>query len=155
MINAHRKSGTSAGQINLNAQDARTIAVSADRINLLQDVMEAASEHTMDHENCGCGLCSALHRYRLQQTPKPEFERWMIEDYKCIIGSSDPYPSGIERDMRKCWNAATNAKTIELHALISRIKEIASDRNARGEIMRLDILREIRDHHNHESVSTE
>lgn len=34
------------------------------------------------------------------------FERWMTEEYKSVIGSLDPYPSGIERDMWRCWKAA-------------------------------------------------
>ncbi|WP_336817247.1 hypothetical protein [Burkholderia gladioli] len=34
------------------------------------------------------------------------FERWMVEDEKCIVGSTDPYPAGIERQNWKVWRAA-------------------------------------------------
>ncbi|WP_186056572.1 hypothetical protein [Burkholderia gladioli] len=34
------------------------------------------------------------------------FERWMVEDEKCIVGSADPYPAGIERQNWKVWRAA-------------------------------------------------
>ncbi|WP_244118873.1 hypothetical protein [Burkholderia gladioli] len=46
-------------------------------------------------------------------TPQPAtaearaaFERWMVEDEKCIVGSTDPYPAGIERQNWKVWRAA-------------------------------------------------
>ena len=38
------------------------------------------------------------------------FEKWMTEDLKCAVGSPDPYPAGIERDMWRCWQAATNSR---------------------------------------------
>jgi len=37
------------------------------------------------------------------------FVRWMTEEAKCIVGSADPYPAGIERRNRKIWNAAWRA----------------------------------------------
>ena len=38
----------------------------ADALESMRSVIEAAKEHTMDHENCGCGLCAALNRHILQ-----------------------------------------------------------------------------------------
>ena len=51
---------------------------------------------------------------------RAEFERWMVEDFKCVVGSSDPYPAGIERDMWRCWQAATSARVKGLEAFILR-----------------------------------
>ena len=45
---------------------------------------------------------------------RADFERWMVEDYKCVVGSSDPYPAGIERDMWKCWQAASRDRYHEV-----------------------------------------
>ena len=35
------------------------------------------------------------------------FEAWMVNKAKIIIGSSDPYPKGLERDYWNVWQAAT------------------------------------------------
>jgi hypothetical protein len=40
---------------------------------------------------------------------REQFEAWMINDYKCVIGSYDPYPEGLERDNWKTWQAAYQA----------------------------------------------
>ena len=34
------------------------------------------------------------------------FEKWMLETKKCVVGSTDPYPAGIEQEMWQCWKAA-------------------------------------------------
>jgi hypothetical protein len=45
------------------------------------------------------------------------FERWMIDVRQCVVGSSDPYPAGIERDAWQAWQAgAANARTALLAA---------------------------------------
>lgn len=66
---------------------------------------------------------------------RAEFERWMTEDYKCVIGSSDPYPAGIERDMWRCWQAASfplAARVAELEAIVKQQSEsIGIDRALR------------------------
>lgn len=33
------------------------------------------------------------------------FEIWMLNVKKCIVGSKDPYPAGIEREAWKAWEA--------------------------------------------------
>ena len=33
------------------------------------------------------------------------FEKWMVNKAKIIIGSSDPYPAGLERDYWRVWQA--------------------------------------------------
>lgn len=40
---------------------------------------------------------------------RADFERWMVEDEKCIVGSSDPYPAGIESRNWRAWNACRAA----------------------------------------------
>lgn len=57
--------------------------------------------------------------YAAPQLPQPavvdddkfraDFERWMVDDEKCIVGSSDPYPSGIESRNWRAWNACRAA----------------------------------------------
>lgn len=37
------------------------------------------------------------------------FELWMVNEAKFIVGSADPYPSGVERDWWRVWQAATRA----------------------------------------------
>lgn len=34
------------------------------------------------------------------------FEKWMVDVAKIIVGSTDPYPAGLERDYRQVWLAA-------------------------------------------------
>lgn len=38
------------------------------------------------------------------------FEAWMVSEAKCIVGSRDPYPAGLERDWWKVWLAARRAQ---------------------------------------------
>lgn len=40
---------------------------------------------------------------------RASFERWMIDDMKCIVGSSDPYPAGIEARNWNAWKACRAA----------------------------------------------
>lgn len=40
---------------------------------------------------------------------RADFERWMVEDEKCIVGSSDPYPAGIESRNWRAWSACRAA----------------------------------------------
>lgn len=40
---------------------------------------------------------------------RADFERWMVEDEKCIVGSSDPYPAGVESRNWRAWNACRAA----------------------------------------------
>ena len=42
--------------------DARLIAAIRNLAPELAGLWGMANDHTMDHENCGCGLCVALHR---------------------------------------------------------------------------------------------
>lgn len=45
------------------------------------------------------------------------FERWMLDVRKCVVGSADPYPAGIERDAWQAWQAgAANARAAKLDA---------------------------------------
>lgn len=39
------------------------------------------------------------------------FEDYMLNDVKCVVGSRDPYPAGIEREQWKTWKSAWNAAT--------------------------------------------
>lgn len=41
---------------------------------------------------------------------REEFERWMVEDEKCVIGSSDPYAAGIERRNWSAWQRIWKAR---------------------------------------------
>lgn len=34
------------------------------------------------------------------------FEKWMIEQAKCVVGSIDPYAETLERNYWQCWQAA-------------------------------------------------
>jgi hypothetical protein len=38
------------------------------------------------------------------------FEKWILNVAKVIIGSSDPYPAGLERDYWRVWQAAWNTR---------------------------------------------
>lgn len=40
---------------------------------------------------------------------RAQFERWMLNEKKCVVGSADPYPAGIEREMWEAWQAAARA----------------------------------------------
>ena len=43
-------------------------------------------------------------------TTREAFEAWMVNVAKIIVGSTDPYPAGLERDYRQVWKAATAAE---------------------------------------------
>ena len=48
---------------------------------------------------------------------REDFEAWMINKEKIIIGSSDPYPQGLEKTYWRIWQAATaesNAKIAQM-----------------------------------------
>lgn len=40
---------------------------------------------------------------------RADFDRWMVEDERCIVGSSDPYPAGVESRNWRAWNACRAA----------------------------------------------
>jgi hypothetical protein len=42
-------------------------------------------------------------------TEREQFGEWMLNDEKCIVGSSDPYPAGIERRNWRVWHFAWQA----------------------------------------------
>lgn len=64
-------------------------------------------------------LSAGTKLYAAPQLPQPalvdddkfraDFERWMVEDEKCIVGSSDPYPAGIESSNWRAWKACRAA----------------------------------------------
>lgn len=50
-------------------------------------------------------------RVRLgDQAERVRFEKWMTDVAKIIVGSSDPYPAGLERDYWRVWQAALSAQ---------------------------------------------
>ncbi|HHA2835987.1 TPA: hypothetical protein ACOFCN_000307 [Stenotrophomonas maltophilia] len=50
-------------------------------------------------------------RVRLgDQAERARFEKWMTDVAKIIVGSSDPYPAGLERDYWRVWQAALSAQ---------------------------------------------
>lgn len=44
-----------------------------------------------------------------QQGERELFEAWMVNEAKIIVGSTDPYPAGLERDYWRVWQAARSA----------------------------------------------
>jgi hypothetical protein len=52
-----------------------------------------------------------------------DFERWMRDEAKCVVGSSDPYPAGLERMYWQCWQAAR--RSIEPPAPLEIFKRFA------------------------------
>lgn len=48
---------------------------------------------------------------------REDFEAWMRESAKIIVGSSDPYPAGLERAYWKVWQASRAAIEVELPSL--------------------------------------
>lgn len=44
------------------------------------------------------------------------FEHWMTHTAKIIVGSSDPYPRGLERDYWLTWKAAWDAAVTHAEA---------------------------------------
>jgi hypothetical protein len=44
-----------------------------------------------------------------ERLEREAFEQWMIHTEKCVVGSSDPYPAGMERQNWKTWRAAWQA----------------------------------------------
>lgn len=53
---------------------------------------------------------------------RASFERWMVEEKKCVVGSSDPYPASIERDAWEAWQASRAALTGEHSARIAQLE---------------------------------
>ena len=47
-----------------------------------------------------------------------EFEVWMLHTEKIIVGSSDSYPAGLERERWRVWQAATERATAPKWLLI-------------------------------------
>lgn len=45
---------------------------------------------------------------------REEFEAWMRDKAKIVVGSTDPYPAGLERDYWKVWKASRESLVIEL-----------------------------------------
>lgn len=45
---------------------------------------------------------------------REEFEAWMLGTAKIVIGSTDPYPSGLERGYWRVWQASRESLVIEL-----------------------------------------
>lgn len=41
-------------------------------------------------------------------TMREAFEKWMVNVRKCIVGSSDPYPAGLEQDAWQAWIAGAD-----------------------------------------------
>jgi hypothetical protein len=48
---------------------------------------------------------------------REQFEKWMIEKAKIIIGSNDPYPKGLERDYWKVWQASSKVAQARIDEL--------------------------------------
>lgn len=46
----------------------------------------------------------------VQGDGRAQFEAWMTNTAKIIVGSSDPYPAGLERDYWRVWQAALAAR---------------------------------------------
>ena len=42
-----------------------------------------------------------------------DFEAWMLHTEKIIVGSSDPYPAGLERERWRVWKAAKECATAQ------------------------------------------
>jgi len=45
-----------------------------------------------------------------QGDARAQFEAWMTDTAKIIVGSNDPYPAGLERDYWRVWQAALAAR---------------------------------------------
>lgn len=45
---------------------------------------------------------------------REDFEAWMINKEKIIIGSNDPYPQGLEKTYWRIWQAATAETTAKI-----------------------------------------
>lgn len=46
------------------------------------------------------------HSPNTEQRERDAFERWMTDEAKCIVGSTDPYTAGLERQYWSLWQAA-------------------------------------------------
>lgn len=68
-------------------------------------------------DECQCVTAAGRSSEAMTRT-RAAFERWMVEAKKCVIGSHDPYPAGIERDMWECWQAALRAQLAEKDAAL-------------------------------------
>jgi len=53
----------------------------------------------------------------VQGDARAQFEAWMTNTAKIIVGSSDPYPAGLERDYWRVWQAALAARQPGAQAL--------------------------------------
>lgn len=42
---------------------------------------------------------------RTLEEERAAFEHWMVNEAKIIVGSTDPYPAGLERDFWRVWQA--------------------------------------------------
>lgn len=73
-------------------------------------------------------------RVRLgDQAERARFEKWMTDVAKIIVGSSDPYPAGLERDYWRVWQAALSARQPvvvdlpeSLHDRVEALREVAA-----------------------------
>lgn len=45
---------------------------------------------------------------------REQFEAWMVGEAKIMVGSSDPYPAGLERDYWRVWQAALASRPAEV-----------------------------------------
>ena len=50
-------------------------------------------------------------------TSREEFEVWMRDYAKIVVGSGDPYPAGLERDYWRVWQASRAALEFDLSDL--------------------------------------
>lgn len=46
----------------------------------------------------------------MNEQMRKEFDDWMTNEAKIIVGSSDPYPAGLERQYWRVWQAAWNRR---------------------------------------------
>lgn len=53
---------------------------------------------------CGRGAGAAL---AVPVDQRAKFEHWMAHEAKIVVGSTDPYPAGLERDYWRVWQAAS------------------------------------------------
>lgn len=60
------------------------------------------------------------------------FEDWMLNVAKIVVGSTDPYPAGLERDHWECWQAAWNAARTTDMKLVGYIHPVGIERVSRN-----------------------
>jgi hypothetical protein len=86
----------------------------ADRIQLAYAIMRHVEVEFADDKPSPAG-----------QEVREQFEAWMTDVAKIVVGSSDPYPAGLERDYWRVWQAALASRQPVGHepfAWISRIR---------------------------------